>query len=118
MFELVYIFLFLVETKGKTLEETAALFDGKEVVQNIENVGNEAAHQSRHRYREFEKGDEVELAYSRRDSTHSAAMTIGSERNDHFGRSESRGSTNVSEVKRVETPSTPSGLNSNGKWDA
>ncbi|KAG8800186.1 hypothetical protein FRC17_006948 [Serendipita sp. 399] len=51
VFELIYVFLYLVETKGKTLEETAALFDGKEVVQNIENVGNEAAHQSRHRYR-------------------------------------------------------------------
>ncbi|KAG8818925.1 hypothetical protein FRC18_012268 [Serendipita sp. 400] len=51
VFELVYIFLYLVETKGKTLEETAALFDGKEVLQNIENGGNEAAHQSRHRYR-------------------------------------------------------------------
>ncbi|KAG8812375.1 hypothetical protein FRC17_002048, partial [Serendipita sp. 399] len=50
-FEFVYIFLYLVETKGKTLEETAAVFDGKEVVQNIENVGNEAAHQRRHRYR-------------------------------------------------------------------
>ncbi|KAG8831033.1 hypothetical protein FRC17_003809 [Serendipita sp. 399] len=51
VFELVYIFLYLVETKGKTLEETAAMFDGNEVVQNIENVGTEAAHQSRHRYR-------------------------------------------------------------------
>ncbi|KAG8778086.1 hypothetical protein FRC15_010970 [Serendipita sp. 397] len=50
-FEFVYVFLYLVETKGKTLEETAALFDGKEMVQNISNVGNEAAHQRRHRYR-------------------------------------------------------------------
>ncbi|KAG8860731.1 hypothetical protein FRB91_001434, partial [Serendipita sp. 411] len=58
VFELVYIFLYLVETKGKTLEETAALFDGKEVVQNIENVGNEAAHQSRHRYRRGLDGDD------------------------------------------------------------
>jgi hypothetical protein len=47
-FEFIYIFLFLVETKGKTLEETAALFDGKEVVKNIENGGTEAAHESRH----------------------------------------------------------------------
>ncbi|KAG8810087.1 hypothetical protein FRC17_003104 [Serendipita sp. 399] len=93
-FEFVYIFLYLVETKGKTLEETAALFDGKEVVQNIENVGNEAAHQSRHRYRtglgigggsghddDDERGiggerkrgeDGVEIALSRRDSGRSA----------------------------------------------
>lgn len=114
LFELVYIFLFLVETKGKTLEETAALFDGKEVVANIENVGNEAAHQSRHRYRGFEKKDEVELTYSRRDSQHSGALTIGSERDDHMGRSDSRGSTNLSEVKRGDTPSTPNPLH---KWD-
>lgn len=69
VFEFVYIFLFLVETKGKTLEETAAIFDGKEVVLNIENVGNEAAHQSRHRYRQqFEKGTDIELSLSRRES--------------------------------------------------
>jgi hypothetical protein len=30
VFELVYCFIFIVETKGLTLEETAALFDGKE----------------------------------------------------------------------------------------
>ncbi len=89
LFEFIYIFLFLVETKGKTLEETAALFDGKEVVQNIENVGNEAAHQSRHRYRMFE-GEAVELQLSRKDSTRSAALTMGSEENMVGGGFESR----------------------------
>jgi hypothetical protein len=29
-FELVYIYFFIIETKGRTLEETAALFDGEE----------------------------------------------------------------------------------------
>ncbi len=28
-FELVFIYLYLVETKGRTLEQTAALFDGE-----------------------------------------------------------------------------------------
>ena len=34
-FELVYCYLFVLETKGLTLEETAALFDGKEAVEQI-----------------------------------------------------------------------------------
>jgi hypothetical protein len=29
-FELVFVYLFIVETKGRSLEETAALFDGEE----------------------------------------------------------------------------------------
>ncbi|CCA66652.1 related to hexose transporter protein [Serendipita indica DSM 11827] len=121
-FELVYIFLFLVETKGKTLEETAALFDGKEVVQNIENVGNEAAHQRGHRYRPMEKTTIVadggmELAMSRRDSN---TRTAGSEENAIGGggvygaRAESRNSTNASITKTFEasTPSSPVPLKS------
>ncbi|KAG8707207.1 hypothetical protein FRC08_000640 [Ceratobasidium sp. 394] len=35
-FELVYIWLFAVETKGRSLEETAALFDGDDAVREIE----------------------------------------------------------------------------------
>jgi hypothetical protein len=34
-FELVYLWFFLVETKNRTLEETAALFDGEEALQQI-----------------------------------------------------------------------------------
>ena len=30
MFELVYVYLFVIETKGLSLEETAALFDGED----------------------------------------------------------------------------------------
>ncbi|QRV80018.1 Sugar (and other) transporter [Ceratobasidium sp. AG-Ba] len=37
VFELAYIYLFAVETKGRSLEETAALFDGDEAVQELEN---------------------------------------------------------------------------------
>ena len=32
-----YCFLFVVETKNRTLEETAALFDGEEVLEQIEH---------------------------------------------------------------------------------
>jgi len=35
-FELAYIFAFAVETKGRSLEETAALFDGEDAVLEIE----------------------------------------------------------------------------------
>lgn len=35
VFELVFVVLFVVETKGRTLEETAAIFDGKDKVKEI-----------------------------------------------------------------------------------
>lgn len=101
---------------GKTLEETAAMFDGKEVVQNIENVGNEAAHHSRHRYRAFEKNgsasrmgmgdDAVELALGRRDSGRSVTFSVVSEREDH--RRESGISTTgySGTMKRLDTSDT------------
>jgi hypothetical protein len=95
------------------------MFDGKEVVQNIENVGNEAAHHSRHRYRAFEKNgsnprmvmgmgeDAVELALSRRESGRSATYSIGSQHEDH--RRESGGSTTgySGNMKGMNTPDTP-----------
>lgn len=34
-FELVYVYFFIVETKGLSLEETAALFDGHEATEAI-----------------------------------------------------------------------------------
>ncbi len=39
-FELVYCYLFVIETKNRTLEETAALFDGEEA---LEKIAHEAA---------------------------------------------------------------------------
>ncbi|KAI5122310.1 hypothetical protein M0805_002386 [Coniferiporia weirii] len=41
--ELMFILRYLIETKGRTLEETAALFDGESVPQEIEATGGEAA---------------------------------------------------------------------------
>lgn len=34
-FEFVYLWFFVVETKNRTLEETAALFDGEDAVERI-----------------------------------------------------------------------------------
>ena len=35
--ELVFIWLYAVETKGRSLEETAAMFDGEDAVKELEN---------------------------------------------------------------------------------
>lgn len=35
-FELIFCYIYIVETKNLTLEETAALFDGKEALEQIE----------------------------------------------------------------------------------
>ncbi|EEB89700.1 hypothetical protein MPER_12172, partial [Moniliophthora perniciosa FA553] len=40
VFELVYVYLFVVETKGLTLEETAALFDGEEATERVAVAGH------------------------------------------------------------------------------
>ncbi|KIM27467.1 hypothetical protein M408DRAFT_329932 [Serendipita vermifera MAFF 305830] len=78
-FELVYVFLFLIETKGKTLEETAAIFDGQQQIDNIANVGHDAVTQSRHRYAFQHKSNDVELSLSRHNSM---VPTIVTERDD------------------------------------
>jgi len=41
--ELVFVVVFIVETKGRTLEETAALFDGEQNPQDLMQMGGEAA---------------------------------------------------------------------------
>lgn len=83
-----------METKGKTLEETAALFDGKEAIQNIENVGHEALHRSRHQYdhRPFAKRNrmEMELSISKPESDHSVVVAMESEQLASTGRDRSR----------------------------
>ncbi|KAG6842308.1 hypothetical protein C0991_010596 [Blastosporella zonata] len=41
--ELVFVTVFVVETKGRTLEETAALFDGEQPAHDLVAMGGEAA---------------------------------------------------------------------------
>ena len=40
VFELIFVYLYIIETKGLTLEETAALFDGEETLERIEHDAN------------------------------------------------------------------------------
>ena len=44
VFELVFVYLYIVETKGLTLEETANLFVGKEVLERIERDSGADVH--------------------------------------------------------------------------
>ncbi|KAH8099937.1 hypothetical protein BXZ70DRAFT_194415 [Cristinia sonorae] len=44
--ELVFVIKFVVETRGRTLEETAALFDGEEKPEHLVQYGGEAATQT------------------------------------------------------------------------
>jgi len=46
VFELVFVLKFIIETKGRTLEETAALFDGDQSPEDLVQMGNEAATQT------------------------------------------------------------------------
>ncbi|KAG6808601.1 hypothetical protein H0H92_003576 [Tricholoma furcatifolium] len=41
--ELVFMYFFCIETKGRSLEETAALFDGEDAAENIHNHADAAA---------------------------------------------------------------------------
>jgi len=41
--ELVFVVTYIVETRGRTLEETAALFDGEQPTQDLAAMGGEAA---------------------------------------------------------------------------
>jgi len=57
-FEFVYCYLFVIETKNRTLEETAALFDGDEATENLVNAATHAnvAHAGKHTDSTDEKG--------------------------------------------------------------
>jgi MFS family permease len=51
--ELAFVFFFIIETKGKTLEETSALFDGQEKAENLTHIGSVAAEQSMARFEQY-----------------------------------------------------------------
>jgi hypothetical protein len=64
VFELAFVYFFIIETKGRSLEETAALFDGEEAEAAIVTYGAHAAEISE----EYEKdayASEGEASHSR-----------------------------------------------------
>lgn len=58
-FETVFLYFFLVETKGRSLEETAALFDGKEAENTLHDAVTAAVAPTHHDNVSVEK-DSVE----------------------------------------------------------
>jgi len=61
LFELVFIYFFIIETKDLTLEETAALFDGEDKVEELHaRVAHEAAHEKAPSVDEKASDDRVE----------------------------------------------------------
>lgn len=52
-FEFVFLWFFIVETKNRTLEETAALFDGEDAINKIVHQA-----ETRETREDFEKGSE------------------------------------------------------------
>jgi len=42
-FELAFVMRYVIETRGRTLEETAALFDGEQPALELQQLGHEAA---------------------------------------------------------------------------
>ena len=111
LFQLGYIYLFLVETKGKTLEETAAIFDGQKETDNLHNVGYQAVTESRHGYgfnssktaAEAEDGggaEDIQLSLSRHNSM---APTIATEReNDEWRERMTSAESNYSSQKDLK----------------
>jgi len=91
VFELAFIVRYIIETKGHTLEETAALFDGETLPEQIVSMAGEAATMSMQRPPEYAKSTEeryekapqpgpeyYELGFQKsRTNTDSASSRIG-----------------------------------------
>jgi MFS family permease len=89
IFELLFVIFFIVETKGRTLEETAALFDGDEQPHDLVAMGGEAASMTMRmsrgivlttehdvsEHREPEKNEYYEMKKRYRDSDGTASST-------------------------------------------
>ena len=45
-FEFVFLWFFIVETKNLTLEETAALFDGQDAINQITHMAAQDSHEN------------------------------------------------------------------------
>ncbi|CAE6472985.1 unnamed protein product [Rhizoctonia solani] len=57
LFEFIFVFRYIIETKGRSLEQTAALFDGEGHADALEQAGYDAARHTQIRTRDYEHYD-------------------------------------------------------------
>jgi hypothetical protein len=66
--ELVFVVLFVVETRGRTLEETASLFDGEAKPDSLVQIAKEASFVDIRRLSTLDIEDDINCIYPERDS--------------------------------------------------
>lgn len=72
-----FVITFVVETRGRTLEETAALFDGEQPQQDLVQRGGEAATMDMNRANAFKDGNAASLM-----ELHPVSVLVSSDRDD------------------------------------
>ncbi|CAE6478061.1 unnamed protein product [Rhizoctonia solani] len=68
LFEFIFVFRYIIETKGRSLEQTAALFDGEGHADALEQAGYDAARHTQIRTRDYENYDYFSIYIDRDDS--------------------------------------------------
>jgi hypothetical protein len=66
--ELVFVVLFVVETRGRTLEETASLFDGEAKPDSLVQIAKEAPVVDTRRLSTLDIEDDINYIYPEKDS--------------------------------------------------
>lgn len=67
-FELVFVVLFVVETRGRTLEETAALFDGGDELDDLVQISKEAPVLDIRRLSTLDGEEDIDYIYPGKDN--------------------------------------------------
>ncbi|CAE6461242.1 unnamed protein product, partial [Rhizoctonia solani] len=67
LFEFMFVFRYIIETKGRSLEQTAALFDGEGHADALEQAGYDAARHTQIRTRDYEHYDYFSIYIDRDD---------------------------------------------------
>ncbi|KAG9120640.1 hypothetical protein FRC07_003796 [Ceratobasidium sp. 392] len=92
LFEFAFIFRYLIETKGRSLEQTAALFDGIDHADALEQAGYDAARHTQIRTRDYEHYDYFAVYIDRGEDKVYELHQVDQERHDRpVGRRATRG---------------------------
>ena len=67
-FELVFVVLFVIETRGRTLEETAALFDGGDELDDLVQISKEAPVLDIRRLSTLDDEEDIDYIYPGKDN--------------------------------------------------